>query len=509
MFYNSHLSTRKLYILLLILYNILQEVQSKMLKMTGKTAMVKFLRKRLILYISVAFLLLLMLVMFILYAAIQNTLYDNAKESAFSVANSIYIALNDNIFNSAQLVTFIGNDPFLCNDLFENELNNTEHIQSYLNNIKNIYSFDIVHMASFDSYNYYSQNGLVSTFSKESLNDKWFFDILNSSVSNKGYVPMVIKNGDQIIFNNIHMIQDNVGNKKGFILIGLDYTKSLEKIKESINALDASVYIVSQDGQIENAMFELLNKADTSGPLPQSFDMSLITSNSTNNFVQIIQDNTSISFKYIEEVNGYLVIKQDLSSSIFYIFIITLLIIIFLLACILLATLKVVDYSNRKILDQAALDPLTEIYNRSIFNIKLSEAIELCAHYNIVSSFIFIDIDNFKMINDEMGHTIGDEIIFKIARLLEESKRKNDILFRWGGDEFGLIVRSNLENTLQLAQRILNNAHEIHWKDNAPVSLSIGVTEIRSNDTKKLVFNRVDEALYQAKADGKNQIYSQ
>jgi diguanylate cyclase (GGDEF)-like protein len=447
--------------------------------------------------------------MFILYAAIEDTLYDNAKESAFSVANSIYIALDDNIFNSAQLVTFIGNDPYICNDLFHNELDDTNEIQAYLKNIKSIYSFDIVHMASFDTNHYYSQDGLVNTFDKANPKDKWFFELLDSTQINTGYQPIVVNDGEKIIFNNIHMLKDSSGIVKGFILIGLDYSKSLEKIKKSINALNASVYIVNANGEIQSSMFEALNDLKGNESLIEDFDMSLITSNSTNHFVQIVQDNTSISFKYIKEVNSYLVITQDLSSTIFYTFIITLLIITFLLACILLITLKIVDYSNRKILDKAALDPLTNIYNRSVFNIKLSEAIELCFHYNIVSSFIFIDIDNFKMINDEMGHAIGDEIIVKVARLLEDSKRKNDILFRWGGDEFGLIVRSNLENTLQLAQRILNNSHEIFWKEGTAVSLSIGVTEILSNDSKKLVFNRVDDALYHAKANGKNQIYSQ
>lgn len=470
--------------------------------------MVKFLRKKFILYIALVFLILLMLVMFILYTAIEDTLYDNAKESSFSVANSIYIALDDNIFNSAQLVTFIGNDPFICNDLFQNESEYTDRLQTYLKNIKNIYSFDIVRMASFDSFNYYSSDGLVATFDEKNPNDKWFFNILNSSQYKTDYQPIVINDGEQIFFNNIHIIKDHSGNRKGFILIGLDYTKSLEKIKESIHALNAAVYIVNSDGKIESSMFKALNDSGSPDSLTKAFDMTLITSNPSSSFVQIVQNNTSISFKYIEEVNSYLVITQDLSSSIFYTFIITLLIIIFLLACILLVTLKVVDYSNRKILDQAALDPLTNIYNRSVFNTRLIEAIELCFHYNIVSSFIFIDIDDFKIINDEMGHAIGDEILVKIAHLLEDSKRKNDILFRWGGDEFGIIVRSNLENTLQLAQRILNNAHEIHWKDSTPVSLSIGVTEIRSGDSKKLVFNRVDEALYQAKEKGKNQIYS-
>lgn len=466
--------------------------------------MVKWLRKKIIIYIAGLFIVILTIVMTILYFAIEGTLYNNAKESAFSIANSIYMALDESIFNSAQLVTYIGNDPFITNDLYQYEIANPEKISSYISNIKNIYGYDIVHIASFNTCHLYSDQGITTTFSKSNPNDEWFFEMMNSKDTNN-YRPLVLKDNETIIFNNIYTIQDLEENNKGLVLIGLDYSKSISQIKSSIAALNATVFIVNKEGKIDYNMLQILNENNPSNTL-ETIDLTQITSSSNKSFVQTINNNTSISFKYIEEMDSYLVITQDLSSSLLNIFIITLLVAVLILACILLITLKFLDYSNRKILDEASLDPLTKVYNRSVFNLKLNEALELCTHYNITSSFIFIDIDDFKKINDEMGHAIGDEIIISVAQLLNETKRKNDILFRWGGDEFGIIVRSNLENAKLLAERILVNASTITWKENEPIHLSIGVTEILYNDTKKYVFNRVDEALYKAKANGKNQV---
>ncbi len=466
--------------------------------------MVKWLKKRLIMYMATLFLFFLMLVMLILYLTIEDTLYDNAKESAYSIANSIYIALDETVFSSAQLITFVGHDPFMIQNFLENE--DERQISQYLQNISNVYSEDF-YIGSFSSHHYYSKTGITKTFNKNDSKDQWFFDLSISPSSPSGYHPIIQSNQGNIVLTNLQLIQDDSGLAKGFIIHNIDYTDSLSKIKDSVNALKASVYVVKSDGTHINLLLDSLNPSDNNAA-QEAFQSLPLSTDSSNHFYQVVKSKTSITYKYIHEMDSYLVITQDLKTPIFYTFLVTLLIVIFVLACLLLVTLKLLDYSSNKIYQEASLDALTQIYNRSIFNAKLNEALELSRHYNIISSLIFVDIDNFKKINDELGHTKGDEMIQCVARLLDENKRKNDILFRWGGDEFGIIARSNLENTLQLAQRIHANSHAIHWKENTPISLSIGVTEIQKQDTKKLVFHRVDEALYEAKTKGKDQICS-
>ncbi len=468
--------------------------------------MLNWLKKRFIITISAIFLIILLVIMTFLYFAIESTLKGSAKASAYSISNSIYIALNDTIFNSAQLTTFIGNDPYIADNIFDSSTESSEKISSYLNNIKTIYGYDIVRIISFKTNKSYSEKGFEKQMDASNTEDGWFF-AMKSNKSTRAYRPLVVNENDHLYFNNLFTIKDSSGNPLGIIMIGLDYTNSLIKTRNSVSQLNASVFVIDSSGKIDSTVLQALNQDSSAMQSKLSnLDIAQITKNQSEDFSYYTESNRFVSFKFIKELDSYLIIVQDLSTQILNTFVFTLVIVVMILSIILLVTIKLLDYSNEKILDEASLDPLTQVYNRSVFNYKLNEALELTCHYNIDSTFIFIDIDDFKKINDEMGHSTGDEIIIRVARLLEECKRNNDILFRWGGDEFGIIVRSNLENTMFLANRILENATQIHWKENTSVSLSIGVTEILGSDTKKHVFDRVDEALYQAKSKGKNQV---
>ena len=286
-------------------------------------------------------------------------------------------------------------------------------------------------------------------------------------------------------------------------MISLNYAKTLESIKSIINQLDTEVYIVDSSQKILSSPTDKSSIGKTMGKYITS-DLMLDSKNSF--FTLVSEDDRLISYRYIEKFNSYIVIIQSMTSTILDSFLISFFIVIIFLGLILFVVLKLMNYSKKRILHQASLDPLTGALNRAAFNEKLTEALELVTHYRIASSLIFIDIDNFKDINDEMGHQAGDEVIKKVAEIMSSAKRKNDIFFRWGGDEFAIIARCNLEDSVGLAGRILKNVREIYWKAGTCVTLSIGVSEIIWGDTKKDAFNRADKALYQSKENGKNRI---
>lgn len=456
---------------------------------------------------SLIFLITLMFVMLILYFVTEDLFYDNAKESAFSISNSIYVALDDNIFSVTDLTTQVGNDPFIAENFFSDESSKEREIQQYIFNIRQIYQYNFVRVASFQTDYYYSEQGICNSFNEANPQDQWYFDIKSKSDQQNGYIPLVIKNDDHIYFYNIHIIHDTNGDARGFFLIALDYGDALQAIVKTVNALDANIYMIDRNGQLDTTFFQTIS--NTSQALPvQLEDLQIGDLLSENQqFIQTTHANISITLKYINELDRYLIITQDLSSHIYYTFILIFLGISLLLLIILLVVLRLIDYSNKKFQTEASLDPLTQIYNRSIYNSKLVESLELCQHYGIISSLIILDIDNFKSINDERGHQVGDEILIKIATLLNDCKRKHDILFRWGGDEFVIIARSHLKPSMLLTNRILTGASQIFWKENTPVTLSIGVTELKQDDTKKTVFERADQALYLAKNNGKNQAH--
>ncbi len=153
------------------------------------------------------------------------------------------------------------------------------------------------------------------------------------------------------------------------------------------------------------------------------------------------------------------------------------------------------------------IDPLTKIYNRRALNEYLNKVCTLNALKKDIHLLMF-DIDNFKEINDIYGHLAGDKIIFFIAQILKKMLRKGDKIFRYGGEEFVIVLHHISEkNCIKAAKRILkliSNNTFVYKQNTIRVTISMGGTKLRQDDSPSTLLERADKALYKAKNDGKN-----
>jgi diguanylate cyclase (GGDEF)-like protein len=118
-----------------------------------------------------------------------------------------------------------------------------------------------------------------------------------------------------------------------------------------------------------------------------------------------------------------------------------------------------------------------------------------------------IDIDHFKAVNDNHGHLIGDEVLLLLARLMRSSFRLNDQLFRFGGEEFLVMMRcADATCAGEALERLRRNVEAFAFPRVGHITVSVGYTEVRDNDTPAGAFERADKAVYHAKAHGRNQI---
>ncbi|MCE0496015.1 sensor domain-containing diguanylate cyclase [Vibrio salinus] len=149
-------------------------------------------------------------------------------------------------------------------------------------------------------------------------------------------------------------------------------------------------------------------------------------------------------------------------------------------------------------------DPLTGIWNRRKFDGELRHFCQLNGRYPDKSfgCLAIIDIDHFKLVNDELGHDIGDHVIQNIATTLKVFLRETDIIARVGGEEFAIILH---QTSSEDASYILNRIRKsIHTNSDIPCSISCGITNITSSPEN--VYKRADVALYDAKSTGRNKI---
>lgn len=152
------------------------------------------------------------------------------------------------------------------------------------------------------------------------------------------------------------------------------------------------------------------------------------------------------------------------------------------------------------------VDVLTELYNRRKMDELLQLEIKRAERYSGIFSVMILDLDHFKTLNDRYGHTLGDQMLKKFSRKIVNMIRETDFVGRWGGDEFFLICpNTTAEEALVLGAKIREWVQEITYREIA-LSCSIGIAEFEAGTDKQLLINRADQALYQAKRKGKNQV---
>ena len=156
----------------------------------------------------------------------------------------------------------------------------------------------------------------------------------------------------------------------------------------------------------------------------------------------------------------------------------------------------------------AQKDPLTGINNRAAMDSALAREIEIARRHRLPLSLIVMDIDKFKSINDTYGHATGDEIIKSFTQVVNGIIRKTDMLFRYGGEEFVVIMSNTGRDGSQLlAERIRRGIEKMDVllpQCRLPVTVSLGVASLNGKEDGKSLVARADEALYEAKASGRN-----
>lgn len=162
-----------------------------------------------------------------------------------------------------------------------------------------------------------------------------------------------------------------------------------------------------------------------------------------------------------------------------------------------------------KLHELAEKDPLTGLANRRYLDRMLDGQMELFKRTGIPFSIIMADIDHFKQINDTLGHPAGDKALISFAGWLEKTCRLSDIVGRWGGDEFLMILpEQGLQHAVGMAERLRTAVARPSPEETCDIGMtgSFGVAQVILGDSVESILQRVDEALYLTKSQGRNRV---
>lgn len=156
---------------------------------------------------------------------------------------------------------------------------------------------------------------------------------------------------------------------------------------------------------------------------------------------------------------------------------------------------------------RASHDELTGLLNRRTFSQHLPTIVRRADDKKLELALMLIDFDHFKAINDRYGHSVGDQMLAQVATLFEAGLRIDDLLYRWGGDEFAVIMRdTDIDTAGKIAERLRQKIEKFNFGLDRAITISIGVAAYRSGESHKELFRRADEAMLSGKQGGHNQV---
>lgn len=162
---------------------------------------------------------------------------------------------------------------------------------------------------------------------------------------------------------------------------------------------------------------------------------------------------------------------------------------------------------NRELARLSVTDRLTGIYNRMKLDEALAAEIQRCRRYDQALAIVLLDIDHFKRINDTYGHQAGDRALIDIARLLSAGSRETDVVGRWGGEEFMIVLpHTDLAGASRLAEKMRTTIAAHEFSGIGQQTASFGVAAYRIDDQPNDLVARADAALYEAKHAGRNRV---
>lgn len=425
--------------------------------------------------------------------------------------DNVYSDIQRDLLMPQLVSSLMANDTFLHNWVNTGEQDIAE-IASYLSNLKEKYGLFTAFFVSERSRRYFYADGLLKIISDKNPLDNWYFRFRNAPGESELNIDPDMSNANQLaIFINVKVHNKN-NALVGITGVGLN----IENVKTQLDAYyrkyGKSVYFLNKDGQLilsgGNASVE--KNIYKKGGIKDFAAQILNTAEGTFSYPYQGKNYVLIT-RYVKELDLLLCVEAEsgkITQAQLQPLIINIVTSLFLLLIILYLILKTIKRYQDKIEKIAWRDHLTGLLNRSSFIQEYQKEAFRCKRHNSNMVLLMIDVDFFKKINDRHGHLQGDKVLKQCASILKKGLRITDIVARWGGEEFlVLLPETSLFEAAQTAERlrllvakdpVLNNL------TGTGITISAGLSVFDVTQSMDWHISIADKQLYKAKDSGRN-----
>ena len=443
----------------------------------------------------------------------NNIIREDIKNISKLSSSNIYSEINNELIKPIFVSLTMANDSFLKGWLEGESVGepDSEDLIEYLDGLKLKYDYNSVFVISEKTKGYYHYKGVHKTIDPSDLHDQWYYNFIESGKLYELDVDVGEAQGNALtVFVNCR-IEDENNQLMGVVGVGLEMKEVQGILGLFEDSYDLESFLVDQNGMVQvhtnNQLIESYNINEDQ--IIRSFTDDIFANKTTLKTYRYNENGIDgyLITRYIEDLDWTLMVKKDTSilRRALYTQIGEVLIIVFIvILLVLLISNNVIKGFQHKMIEISKTDELTGLMNRRGFNQVIYDSLKSGEMNETYFSVYIFDIDNFKNLNDQYGHLLGDKIISLLANHASKVLKDQGIVSRWGGDEYVGIIYEDIETASQLISTLQENIAKDQDLSEYSVTISIGITASKHTDTPDIVVGRVDKGLYQSKEKGKN-----
>lgn len=446
-------------------------------------------------------------------SAIRSSIMNNELPIT---ADNVYSEIQKDLITPILVSSMMADDTFLRDWVLSGE-KDVREITKYLATIKQRFNAVTTFFVSDRSRTYYHADGILKEVRKTEWRDEWYFRVREMDKPYEINVDPDLANEDAMTIFINYRVYDYSHRFIGATGVGLTVEAVKKMVNTYQNRYQRRIFFVDRNGRVVlRADREKDDETDIRKIAGLSGLADRILAGRSGTFIyKSGWDTRLLNVRFIDELNWYLCVEKtenEAISGIRKILIMNLLICAIITAVVLLASTLIINRFQNRLEKLATTDKLTGLYNRQAFDILIDQMLQKQKRTPEPLSVVLFDIDDFKRVNDTYGHLAGDRVLAEVARVAKARLRGADIFCRWGGEEFlAVLPECTLADASRLADEIRTaiGASESEYEGRMiRVTVSAGTAEFRAGETIDQLLGRADEALYGAKATGKNRTSS-
>lgn len=469
---------------------------------------------KIITIITILLLTLSITISFFNYMVSKNETQTNLRTQSLPLSvDNIYTVIQKQLIEPYLVSSMMAHDTFLKHWLLHDE-NEAQKIADYLSSIKEKYGLLTSFLVSQESQNYYTHNGLLEKINSKNPTNEWYFEFLKNTKDHEINLDYNSNFTDNLIMFINFKIYNEEQKLLGATGVGIEVSYIDEMLDMFKKKYNLNVMFINPSGEVVLSKDSKYVKSHLNEMEALKNYKDAITAKDANMFeYEKNSDDYIMQTKYIPELGVYLMVEacvDDFSYKARNVFYFNLAISLFFTVIFALIIIYILKNYHKKLEKLADFDELTNIPNRRKFNEDFERLFSLHQRDGRPISLLFLDIDNFKSINDNIGHHAGDEVLRKTSKILRKNTRKTDLLARWGGEEFIIaLINTNINDAFDISQKIreaIAQDQELKNITSYSVTASFGLTACSNTDSVDSIISRADDAMYQAKQSGKNRV---